>query len=112
MVRLPEVNDGWRQGRRKLLQSVETARREVGGLQKHDGFRAEAVAGVTGFYAPRIMSAALSAIITVGALVLPPISVGITEASITRRPSRPCTFMLSGATTAMSSMPILQVPTG
>src|SRR4051812_13573628 len=39
---------------------------------------------------PRIQSAARSAIMIVGALVLPPISVGITEASTTRRFSMPC----------------------
>ena len=36
-----------------------------------------------------IISAAFSPIMMVGALVLPPISVGITDASTTRRPSRP-----------------------
>ncbi len=35
---------------------------------------------------PRIMSAAFSAIMMVGALVLPPTSVGMTEASTTLRP--------------------------
>src|SRR5262249_31293581 len=54
-----------------------------------------------------------SAIMMVGALVLPPIRVGITEASTTRRPSSPRTrHWLS--TTAIGSLsgPILQVPTG
>jgi hypothetical protein len=37
----------------------------------------------------RIMSAAFSPIMMLGALVLPPISVGMTEASAMRRPSRP-----------------------
>jgi hypothetical protein len=36
-----------------------------------------------------IMSAAFSPIMMVGALVLPPIKVGMTDASTTRRPSRP-----------------------
>src|SRR5437868_14623282 len=58
-----------------------------------------------------IMSAAFSPIMMVGALVLPPIKVGITEASTMRRPSRPRTFSF-GSTTAKASTPILQVPTG
>lgn len=70
--------------------------------------------GVRGPYqrtTARIMSAAFSAIIIVGALVLPPTRVGMTEASTTRRPSMPRTRRL-GSTTAISSVPILQVPTG
>ena len=58
-----------------------------------------------------IMSAAFSPIMMVGALVLPPIRVGITEASTTRRPSSPCTFSFA-STTAIASLPILAVPTG
>ena len=38
---------------------------------------------------PRIISAAFSAIMMVGALVLPPIRRGMTAASATRRPSMP-----------------------
>jgi hypothetical protein len=54
-----------------------------------------------------------SAIMMVGALVLPPIRLGITEASTTRRPSMPRTRH-SWSTTAIGSLsgPILQVPTG
>lgn len=51
-----------------------------------------------------------SPIMMVGALVLPEVTAGMTDASATRRPSTPCTRR-SGATTARRSMPILQVPT-
>src|ERR1700730_18659677 len=58
-------------------------------------------------------AATRSAIIMVGALVLPPTSVGITEASTTRSPCRPRTRQ-RWSTTAIGSLagPILQVPTG
>ena len=49
---------------------------------------------------PTIIAAALSAIMMVGVLVLPEVMVGITEASTTRRPSRPMTRSRS-STTAM-----------
>ena len=55
--------------------------------------------------------AARSPIMMEGALVLPLIKVGMMEASATRRPSMPCTFN-SLLTTAIGSLPILQVPTG
>src|SRR5690606_13569256 len=61
--------------------------------------------------AARIRSLARSAIMMVGALVLPPISLGITEASTTRRASMPRTRS-SGSTTAWASLPIQQVPIG
>ena len=48
----------------------------------------------------RIMSAAFSPIIIEGALVLPPISVGMIEASTTRNPSRPCTRNYASANAA------------
>ena len=52
------------------------------------------------FYSQALrVSAAFSAIMTVGALVLPPISVGITEASTTESPSMPRTRS-AGSTTA------------
>ena len=47
----------------------------------------------------------------VGLLVLPEVTVGMIEASITRRFSSPWTFSRS-LTTACGSLPILQVPTG
>ena len=58
-----------------------------------------------------IKSAAFSAIIIVGALVLPPITVGIIDASTTLKLLIPLTRS-SGSTTDISSIPILQVPTG
>src|SRR5581483_1846283 len=58
-----------------------------------------------------IMAAAFSPIIVVGALVLPPTSVGMIDASHTRRPVTPRTRRRA-STTAIGSTPILQVPTG
>ena len=59
----------------------------------------------------RIISAAFSPIMMEGALVLPEVSVGMIEASATRRPSMPWTRSRS-STTAIGSEPILQVPMG
>ena len=57
------------------------------------------------------LSAAFSAIMIVGALVLPPINRGITEASMTRKPCTPRTRSW-GSTTEAASPPMRQVPTG
>ena len=57
-------------------------------------------------------AAARSPIMIVGPLVLPATSVGMIEASATRRPVVPCTRIETGSTTAPSSVPMRQVPTG
>ena len=57
------------------------------------------------------LAAAFSAIIMVGALVLPPMSLGMTEASITRKPSTPRTLN-SQSTTDVGSLPMRHDPTG
>lgn len=56
-------------------------------------------------------SAHFSPIMSDGALVLPPVMLGMIEASATRSPSMPRTFS-AGSTTAASSTPMRQVPTG
>src|SRR4051812_8896638 len=70
--------------------------------------------GLVGLQAcSRIMSVARSPIMIAGALVLPPTTVGMIEASATRRQSMPLTRRRA-STTAIGSLfgPILQVPTG
>src|SRR6476661_38906 len=59
----------------------------------------------------RIMSEAFSPIITQAALVLPETTVGMIEASATRRPWNPWTRSRS-STTAVTSEPIRQVEVG
>ena len=63
------------------------------------------------WFAWRISWAARSPIIAEGAAVLPLTRVGMMEASTTRRPSTPRTRS-SGSSTARSSAPMRQVPTG
>lgn len=60
---------------------------------------------------PRISADIFSAIMIVGALVFPPIKRGKSDASTTRKPFIPWTRPATSAT-AISSTPILQVPTG
>jgi hypothetical protein len=56
------------------------------------------------------MSAAFSAIMIAGVLVLPDVIVGMIDASTTRRAATPCTLN-SSLTTAIEWWPILHVPT-
>src|SRR5438132_10314748 len=58
--------------------------------------------------APLMIAALLSAIMMVGALVLVEVTAGITEASMTRKPSMPCTRN-SLSTTLIGCEPIIQV---
>src|SRR5581483_2967413 len=74
---------------------------------EHQTAAASLLAAATAALRPRIRSDARSAIMIVGAFVLPRTSVGMTEASTTRRPSIPRTRSSSSTT-----RPIAQVPTG
>ena len=60
----------------------------------------------------KIRSAARLATIIVGALVLAEVTLGKTEASMTRKPATPCTRQDGSTTELPASCPILQVPTG
>ena len=76
-----------------------------------------ALAGMTSdeatLYVPNRKSATCSAIIIVGALVLPPGRQGMIEASTTRKPATPRTRNSVSTTALMSSaLPMRQVPTG
>ena len=80
------------------MDAVETSRPPaVEGVQTSAGDRAVARAGaalstlggVVDAYAQRIRSAAFSAIAITGALVLPPMMVGMIDASTTRSPCMP-----------------------
>src|SRR6218665_1349436 len=89
---------------------------EGGGLDGPVDVRKTDVHGVLqglGQRRPRMWSAAFSATMMVGALVLQEGTKGITDASTTRKPSMPMSFR-SGATTLWASLsgPIRQVPTG
>ena len=55
--------------------------------------------------------AAFSAIIMVGAFVLPDVMSGMIDASTTLKPAKPCTLRFWSTTEYLSS-PILQVPQG
>lgn len=70
-----------------------------------------AYAAIAGSFRPRIMSDAFSPIIAVGACVLPLMRRGMIEASAIRSAETPRTRSY-GSTTACSSLPIRQVPTG
>lgn len=64
-----------------------------------------------GWGQPRSRSAAFSPMTSAAGLVLTETMVGMMDASATRSPSMPCTRS-EGSTTASSSVPIRQVPTG
>jgi hypothetical protein len=108
--RLPRLAAG--HGLSRNLNSIIQARAALDSCvrQARADHRSHLIGGLPD-QAARIISAAFSPIIRVGAVVLPPIRVGMIEASTTRRPSRPCTRSRE-STTAIASLPILQVPTG
>ena len=91
--------------------SGRAARTAAGIHPRFRGRRGIAPAPHCPVHACRRKSLARSAIITVGALVLPPGRQGMTEASTTRSPSMPRTRS-SGSTTALASVPMRQVPIG
>src|SRR4051812_10548563 len=64
------------------------------------------------FWSSRTSSAPFHPVMTEAALVLPVMLAGNIEASMTRRPSSPCTFRRGSTTAAPASGPMRQVETG
>ena len=82
-------------------------------LRRYGTYAYAASFTASGAALPRIMSLALSAIISVDALRLAEIMRGMIEASTTRRPSIPCTRNWSSTTAqGLSAVPIRQVQPG
>lgn len=96
-----------------MAAGVATARHNSNAYHRAGGRKCASSAGIRMRHntSGRSKSAARSAIMIVGAFVLPPISRGMTDASTTRKPSTPRTRS-SQSTTERESLPIRQVPTG
>ena len=87
--------DGVHAGHRRVIETARGAGLPTAVVSARSGAR------------PRIKSAAFSASMMVGALMLPRTMTGITEASTTRKPSTPSTRSWLSTTD-----PMAQVPTG